>query len=207
MRLSRPSLSGLSRALTRVSSLGGYVLTEMLLFPLSPSWRTYLSVTSCFPAWPRPFRALALAPVSVAPEHQRKAIGRSLIEEGLQQARKQEWDAVFALGDPAYYGRFGFRVQRHRVRRSARRRPDGTRAWRRPWLHRRHPTSRNRQRHAKSSNIAPRSGSVSVGRYSSTAVLPGAVRKLAAPAANSVGLAISVGLEFGSAQAQPSRVR
>jgi hypothetical protein len=32
-----------------------------------------------------------------------------------------------------------------------------------------------RQRRAKSSNIAPRTGSVSVGRYSSTAVLPDAV--------------------------------
>ena len=31
--------------------------------------------------------------------------------------------------------------------------------------------------------------------------------RLAAPVANEVGLAISVGFEFGSAQAKPSRVR
>ena len=31
--------------------------------------------------------------------------------------------------------------------------------------------------------------------------------RLAAPAANEVGSTISVGLEFGSAQAKPSRVR
>src|SRR5215472_11874565 len=56
---------------------------------------------------------------------------------------------------------------------------------------------------AKSSNIAPRAGSVSAGRYSSTAVLPEAVGEI-----GEIGLAISVGgLEFGSAQAKPSRVR
>jgi putative acetyltransferase len=57
-----------------------------------------------------PFRALALAPVSVAPEHQRRGIGSSLVKEGLKQAREQEWEAVFVLGAPAYYERFGFRV-------------------------------------------------------------------------------------------------
>jgi len=57
-----------------------------------------------------PFRALGLAPVSVAPEHQRQGVGRSLVEEGLRQARTQGWDAVFVLGNPAYYGRFGFSV-------------------------------------------------------------------------------------------------
>src|SRR5215831_11160929 len=60
-----------------------------------------------------------------------------------------------------------------------------------------------RQRRPKSSNIAPRRGSVSAGRYSSTAVLPEAVGEI-----GEIGLAISVGgLEFGSAQAKPSRVR
>jgi N-acetylglutamate synthase-like GNAT family acetyltransferase len=48
-----------------------------------------------------PFRALALAPVSVAPEHQRRGIGSSLVKEGLKQAREQEWEAVFVLGAPA----------------------------------------------------------------------------------------------------------
>jgi putative acetyltransferase len=33
-----------------------------------------------------------------------------LVDESLKQAREQEWEAVFVLGDPAYYQRFGFRV-------------------------------------------------------------------------------------------------
>jgi putative acetyltransferase len=31
-----------------------------------------------------------------------------LIEAGLTEAAAQGWEAVFVLGDPAYYGRFGF---------------------------------------------------------------------------------------------------
>ncbi len=55
-----------------------------------------------------PFRALALAPVGVAPAHQRRGIATALIREGIDQARRAGWAAVFVLGDPAYYGRFGF---------------------------------------------------------------------------------------------------
>jgi putative acetyltransferase len=57
-----------------------------------------------------PFRSLALAPLCVAPEFQRRGIGRSLVEEGLKQAKHQQWDAVFVLGGPDYYQRFGFSV-------------------------------------------------------------------------------------------------
>jgi putative acetyltransferase len=57
-----------------------------------------------------PFRALGLAPLSVVPERQQKGIGRSLVEEGFKRAREQGWEAVFVLGDPGYYTRFGFRL-------------------------------------------------------------------------------------------------
>src|SRR5271165_2676807 len=46
------------------------------------------------------------------PNHQRRGNGRSLVEKGLRQARKQRWEAVFVLGDPAYYKRLCFRVRR-----------------------------------------------------------------------------------------------
>ena len=57
-----------------------------------------------------PMRALALAPVGVRPGHQGRGIGSALIREGLERARDGGWAAVFVLGDPAYYGRFGFSV-------------------------------------------------------------------------------------------------
>ena len=55
-------------------------------------------------------RALALAPVGVRPEHQGRGIGSALIREGLDRARDEGWTAVFVLGDPTYYQRFGFNV-------------------------------------------------------------------------------------------------
>jgi putative acetyltransferase len=57
-----------------------------------------------------PFRALGLAPLSVAPRYQCQGLGRALVEAGLAEARLRGWDGVFVLGDPAYYGRFGFRA-------------------------------------------------------------------------------------------------
>lgn len=56
-----------------------------------------------------PFRALALAPVAVLPAYRRRGFAARLIADGLARAAA-DWDAVFVLGDPAYYGRFGFDV-------------------------------------------------------------------------------------------------
>jgi len=64
-----------------------------------------------FSAMRAPFRALGLGPVAVAPARQRSGVGRSLIGEGLARARAAGWEAVFVLGDPSYYRRFGFSVE------------------------------------------------------------------------------------------------
>lgn len=55
-----------------------------------------------------PVRALALAPVAVRPDRQGRGVGGALIREGLRRATAERWDAVFVLGEPAYYQRFGF---------------------------------------------------------------------------------------------------
>lgn len=55
-----------------------------------------------------PFPALALAPLAVAANHRRQGIAAALIGDGLAAARAGGWTAVFVLGDPAYYRRFGF---------------------------------------------------------------------------------------------------
>ena len=55
-----------------------------------------------------PFPALALAPVSVIPTRQRSGIGSALIERAVRRARNEGWAAIFVLGDPNYYERFGF---------------------------------------------------------------------------------------------------
>ena len=55
-----------------------------------------------------PMRALGFGPVAVAPAHQRKGVGRRLIDAALERARGEYWHSVFVLGAPAYYERFGF---------------------------------------------------------------------------------------------------
>ena len=54
------------------------------------------------------FPALGLGPVSVRPERQRSGVGSRLVREGLTRAQEGGWKAVFVLGDPGYYRRFGF---------------------------------------------------------------------------------------------------
>jgi putative acetyltransferase len=49
-----------------------------------------------------------LAPVAVLPERQRQGVGSALVEAGLAEARAAGIDIVFLLGEPEYYGRFGF---------------------------------------------------------------------------------------------------
>lgn len=51
---------------------------------------------------------LLLGPLSVALEHRSAGIGAALITEALNRAREKWYEAVFLVGDPAYYGRFGF---------------------------------------------------------------------------------------------------
>lgn len=51
-----------------------------------------------------------LGPVAVRPGRQHGGIGRALIAEGLRQLRERGAEGCVVLGDPAYYGRFGFRA-------------------------------------------------------------------------------------------------
>ena len=61
-----------------------------------------------------PFQALGLAPVSVRPDRQVSGIGSSLVREALARAKLRGWDAVFVLGDPRFYRRFGFSSEQAR---------------------------------------------------------------------------------------------
>ncbi len=53
-------------------------------------------------------RAVALAPLSVAPARQGQGIGASLVRAAIERARGEGWEAIFVLGDRGYYERFGF---------------------------------------------------------------------------------------------------
>lgn len=50
-----------------------------------------------------------LGPVSVLPEHQKRGIGKSLINKGLSMLKELDGRGCAVVGDPNYYKRFGFR--------------------------------------------------------------------------------------------------
>jgi len=58
--------------------------------------------------------AVALAPVAVLPEHQRRGIGGQLIRYGLDMLHDQGERIVIVVGHPAYYPRFGFSREKAR---------------------------------------------------------------------------------------------
>lgn len=54
------------------------------------------------------FPGVALAPAAVVPDWQGKGVGRALIEEAHRRLRASGEKLSVVLGDPAYYGRFGY---------------------------------------------------------------------------------------------------
>jgi putative acetyltransferase len=62
---------------------------------------------------------VGLAPVGVSPSLQRNGIGSALIRDGFARLKDRAERLVFVLGDPAYYGRFGFTVMEGFVSRYA----------------------------------------------------------------------------------------
>lgn len=54
------------------------------------------------------FASLALAPVSVLPEYQKKGIGGSLIIEAHKKAKELGYKSIVLLGHEKYYPRFGY---------------------------------------------------------------------------------------------------
>ena len=50
-----------------------------------------------------------VGPVAVDPDHQGRGIGRALIEGGLDTMRTRGARGCVLVGDPGFYGRFGFR--------------------------------------------------------------------------------------------------
>ncbi|MEH7385296.1 N-acetyltransferase [Bacillus sp. JJ1521] len=57
----------------------------------------------------RSVESLALAPISVTPEFQRRGIGSHLIHAALKKAKELGYQSVIVLGHKEYYPRFGFK--------------------------------------------------------------------------------------------------
>ncbi|HEY8572190.1 N-acetyltransferase [Phenylobacterium sp.] len=59
----------------------------------------------------RPELIAALAPLAVRPDRQAAGVGSALVKAGLENAREFGAWGVIVLGEPAYYGRFGFSAE------------------------------------------------------------------------------------------------
>jgi putative acetyltransferase len=55
-----------------------------------------------------PTPVAGVAPVCVGTQHQRSGIGSALMAALIDAATDRHWPLLVLLGDPAYYGRFGF---------------------------------------------------------------------------------------------------
>jgi predicted N-acetyltransferase YhbS len=65
----------------------------------------------------RSWETLVLAPVSVAPPHQKCGIGGRLIRAGIQIAHDMGFDSINLVGHAEYYPKFGFvRASRYNLR-------------------------------------------------------------------------------------------
>jgi putative acetyltransferase len=61
-----------------------------------------VSISQGTPGW------CGLGPISVLPAHQGRSVGASLMREALRILREMGAAGCVVLGEPAYYGRFGF---------------------------------------------------------------------------------------------------
>jgi putative acetyltransferase len=82
-------------AVSLVAEDGGGIVGHIMFSPVSLGGHPEL-------------RVMGLAPMAVAPAHQRRGIGSALVRAGLERCRQLGFGAVVVLGHPSYYPRFGF---------------------------------------------------------------------------------------------------
>lgn len=74
-----------------------------------------------YPVWiinpTQSFPTLSLAPMAVLPALQRRGIGTLLMQKGIKEAARTDFDSVIVLGHPAFYKKFGFeKASRWKIR-------------------------------------------------------------------------------------------
>ncbi len=72
----------------------------------------HVALTACRVA-PAGVGVALLGPLAVLPAWQRRGIGGRLVAAAFEAAEAAGLGTVFVLGDPAYYGRFGFGADAH----------------------------------------------------------------------------------------------
>jgi putative acetyltransferase len=81
-------------AISLVAETDGIVIGHVAISPIS--------ISDGASGW------FGLGPISVLPQHQRCGIGSQLMREALRILRQRGARGCVVLGEPSYYGRFGF---------------------------------------------------------------------------------------------------
>ena len=68
----------------------------------------HVSFTACSLEGEESYKIALLAPLAVLPARQKAGIGSALVRTGHRLLAKDGVNEVLVLGDPGYYGRFGF---------------------------------------------------------------------------------------------------
>jgi len=65
-----------------------------------------------YPVWiinpTQSFPTLSLAPMAVLPSYQKRGIGSLLMQKGIKEAARTDFNSVIVLGHPDFYKKFGF---------------------------------------------------------------------------------------------------
>lgn len=98
-------VSGLRRAgqltVSLVAEAAGQVIGHVAVSPVS--------ISDGAAGW------FGLGPLSVLPEYQRRGVGSRLMREALNVLQRRSAAGCVVLGEPEYYGRFGFRADSNLV--------------------------------------------------------------------------------------------
>lgn len=94
--------------MVRVTRTGDAYVPELDLVAVRGGRVVGHALTSWFPLEGSERNVLELAPLGVLPEEQGRGTGSELVRASLDAARALGEAVLLLLGDPAYYGRFGF---------------------------------------------------------------------------------------------------
>ena len=136
--MSRETVLALTRAAFPEEDLtglvGDLVGREDVTVVMADGDAGYAIFTECEVA-PGGERVALLGPVAVAPDQQRRGVGSAVIRDGLRalvgarEPARPRCSAVIVLGDPRFYGRFGFSAEHQRVRAPYKLPPHYESAW------------------------------------------------------------------------------
>lgn len=92
-------------ALRRAGELSVSLVAELDGEVIGHVAASVVNIADGAPGW------FGLAPVSVLPRHQGHGVGSRLVREALEVLRERGAAGCVVLGEPRYYGRFGFRAE------------------------------------------------------------------------------------------------